>query len=90
MKFKYFLILLSYSLAFTQNNYPPKINADETVTYKQTPQTDLKLWIFYPDNYKKNDAAACIVFFFGGSWSWIQALGAFIVGLGVIVAQIRK
>ena len=51
------MILLSYSLAFTQNNYPPKINADETVTYKQTPQTDLKLWIFYPDNYKKNDGA---------------------------------
>ena len=69
MKFKYFLILLSYSLAFTQNNYPPKINADETVIYKQTPQTDLKLWIFYPDNYKKNDAAACIVFFFGGGWN---------------------
>ena len=31
-----------------------------------------------------------IVVFFGGSWNWMQALGAFIVGLGVIVAQIRK
>ena len=31
-----------------------------------------------------------IVFFFGGSWNWIQALGAFVVGLGVIVAQRRK
>ena len=30
------------------------------------------------------------VIFFGGSWNWMQALGAFIVGLGVIVAQIRK
>ena len=69
MKFKYFLILLSYSLAFSQSNYPPKINANETVTYKQTTQADLKLWIFYPDNHKKNDAAACIIFFFGGGWN---------------------
>ena len=30
------------------------------------------------------------VIFFGGSWNWMQALGAFIVGVGVIVAQIRK
>ena len=27
------------------------------------------------------------VIFFGGSWNWMQALGAFIVGVGVIVAQ---
>ena len=26
----------------------------------------------------------------GGGWSWLQAAGAFIVGLGVIVAQARK
>ena len=60
------LILLISSLAFSQNNYPPNINADETVTFKKTIQTDLNLWIFYPDNHKKNDKAASIVFFFGG------------------------
>ena len=63
------LILLISSLAFTQNNYPPNINADETVTFKKTIQTDLNLWIFYPDNHKKNDKAASIVFFFGGGWN---------------------
>mgnify|MGYP001289947920 CR=1 FL=1 len=57
------LILLISSLAFTQNNYPPNINADETVTFKKTIQTDLNLWIFYPDNHKKNDKVASIVFF---------------------------
>jgi len=40
------LILLISSLAFSQNNYPPNINADETVTFKKTIQTDLNLWIF--------------------------------------------
>ena len=63
------LTLLIYSLAFTQNNYPPNINADETVTFKKTIQTDLNLWIFYPNNHKKNDKAASIVFFFGGGWN---------------------
>ena len=27
---------------------------------------------------------------FGNDWSWYQALGAFIVGLGVIIAQTNK
>ena len=63
------LILLISSLAFTQNNYPPNINADETVTFKKTIHTDLNLWIFYPDNHKKNDKVASIVFFFGGGWN---------------------
>jgi len=63
------LILLISSLAFSQNNYPPNINADETVTFKKTIQTDLNLWIFYPNNHKKSDKAASIVFFFGGGWN---------------------
>ena len=69
LRASFFLIVLISSLSFTQNNYPPNINADETVTYKKTDEMDLKLWIFYPKNHKKKSKAASIVFFFGGGWN---------------------
>lgn len=45
------------------------LNAGEQVLiYKNTEQTDLKLHLLYPDDIKKSDKRAAIIFFFGGGW----------------------
>ena len=31
-----------------------------------------------------------MVILFGENWNWLQAIGAFIVGLGVVIAQNTK
>ncbi len=41
---------------------------DKTVVYKSTPQGDLKINIFLPENVKQGAPRAAIVFFFGGGW----------------------
>ena len=52
-----------------QNNYPPAIpDATRVETYKSVDGTDLKLWIFEPQNHTASDQTPAIVFFFGGGW----------------------
>lgn len=41
---------------------------DKTIVYKSTPQGDLKLHLFLPQNAKQGEPRAAIVFFFGGGW----------------------
>ena len=36
--------------------------------YKTTPQGELTMRIFYPENWKASDKRSAIVFFFGGGW----------------------
>ena len=31
-----------------------------------------------------------MVFLFGDKWNWVQTLGAFVVALGVIIAQLKS
>ncbi|KAF0181651.1 MAG: alpha/beta hydrolase [Limisphaerales bacterium] len=38
------------------------------LTYKQTPQGELKLLVHYPPGWKATDQRPAIVFFFGGGW----------------------
>ena len=42
---------------------------DRQVTYKTVGETELKLHIFTPADYKLSDKRAAIVFFFGGGWN---------------------
>ena len=37
--------------------------------YKKTPQGDLKIYVYYPKDWKDSDKRPGIVFFFGGGWS---------------------
>ncbi|MBY0503710.1 MAG: alpha/beta hydrolase [Bryobacteraceae bacterium] len=41
----------------------------EEVVYRQTPQGELKMTIFYPEGWKATDARPGIVFFFGGGFT---------------------
>ncbi|MBF8148743.1 alpha/beta hydrolase [Winogradskyella sp. F6397] len=60
------LFLISFSfIAKGQVSYEP----DETLIYKTTPQTTLKLHVFKPEKHKKKDKRPVVVFFFGGGWS---------------------
>lgn len=63
------LIYWAPSLIAQKGNYPPKIEAAEEYIYKRSSHTDLKLWMFKPENWTALDSRAAIVFFFGGGWS---------------------
>ena len=41
----------------------------EEIVYRTTPQGDLKMTIFYPDQWKPSDSRPAIVFFFGGGFT---------------------
>jgi acetyl esterase/lipase len=41
---------------------------DESLVYKQSDETELKLHIFYPEGHEASDRRPVIVFFFGGGW----------------------
>lgn len=45
------------------------ITPDEIVTFKETPQRDLKLHIFYPDGIKEGENRPVVISFFGGGWA---------------------
>lgn len=65
----YVLLFSSPSLLAQKGNYPPKIEGAEEYIYKRASNTDLKLWMFKPENWTASDSRAGIVFFFGGGWS---------------------
>lgn len=77
MKRLSFLTLLTWMLCSTSG--AAQINAqaenslpggfDTVMVYKQTGETSLKLYMFYPSDYKINNNHASIVFFFGGGWT---------------------
>lgn len=62
----YFIVItVIISLNITRaQDYSP----DNQVVYKQTAQGELKLHIFYPENFSVNDKRSAIVSFFGGGW----------------------
>jgi acetyl esterase/lipase len=41
----------------------------EDIVYRQTPQGDLKMHVFYPPDWKATDRRPAIVFFFSGGWA---------------------
>ncbi len=45
------------------------ITPDEIFTYKETPQGELKLEVFYPNDVKKGKRRTAVVSFFGGGWN---------------------
>jgi acetyl esterase/lipase/lysophospholipase L1-like esterase len=57
----FLLVPLSVLIA---RDYQP----DDTLIYKQTPQGELALHVFYPEGHQANDKRPAIVFFFGGGW----------------------
>ncbi len=44
------------------------VTPDEILVYKNTPQRDLEMHIFYPDDQKKGKNRPVIISFFGGGW----------------------
>ena len=41
---------------------------DKVIEYSPVPNVDLKLNLFFPDDYTVDDQRPCIIFFFGGGW----------------------
>ncbi len=58
------LLLASVALSGLSANDKP----DEIIIFKETPQRDLTLHIFYPDNYSEGKDFPVIISFFGGGW----------------------
>jgi acetyl esterase/lipase len=48
-----------------QPSRPP----DKEVVYKKTPQAELKLFVYVPGDWKKDDRRPAIIFFFGGGFT---------------------
>jgi acetyl esterase len=47
----------------------------EKISYRQTPQVDLKMHVYYPPDWQKTDQRPAIVFLFSGGWdvgSYVQ------------------
>ncbi len=49
--------------------YPPEMPGARVETYKEAGETKLKLWVFEPEGWSKNDKRPAIVLFFGGGWT---------------------
>jgi len=71
MKFLIPLTCLWLSLTSTQaqKNYPPSFEGAVEQVYKTVGETELKLWGFYPEDWKAADSRPAILFFFGGGWT---------------------
>ena len=69
---KKFLLILFFFISlksYNQNNYPPKKVSDAVEhIYKNTEDTDLKIWVFNPKGHKISNKKPGIVFFFGGGY----------------------
>lgn len=55
--------------AEAENSKQDAAPASRQVVYKQTPQGELTIEVFYPKDWKATDRRAGIVFFFGGGWT---------------------
>tara|TARA_R110000850_G_scaffold27067_5_gene76802 strand:- start:1045 stop:1926 length:882 start_codon:yes stop_codon:yes gene_type:complete len=49
--------------------YPPTIEGAKELVYKEASESELKLWMFQPDDWKPSDSRPAILFFFGGGWN---------------------
>lgn len=47
----------------------PARQPDKTFTFKQTPQGELKLYVYLPPGWKASDNRPCFVFWFGGGFA---------------------
>jgi len=56
--------MLSCSVYATEKTAP-----DQTLTFKNIDETELKLHVFTPEDRKASDKRPAIVFFFGGGWN---------------------
>lgn len=65
--FLVFLILTSTAIG-QNRDYPPNFENAKTEIYKSVGDTQLKLWIFEPEDHQTEDSRPAIVFFFGGGW----------------------
>jgi acetyl esterase/lipase len=52
-----------------RRTYPPELPGSIIETYKTIGDTQLKLYIYYPEGHKPTDKRPAIVFFFGGGWT---------------------
>ncbi len=68
MKVHLLLVALVAIPALAQNAYPPAMPEARQEVYKSVEGTDLKLWIFEPEDHQATDRRPAIVFFFGGGW----------------------
>lgn len=67
---KILLCLFSFVslFAFENSIAQSKIQPDQIILYKKTPQGDLNFHIFYPGG-KKTESAPSMLYFFGGGWN---------------------
>lgn len=61
------LTILIFLVSFC-NLYAEDYIPSDTIIYKHTPQGDLNLHVFYPENFSPKDKRPAMVFFFGGGW----------------------
>lgn len=64
------LFLLMASVSFVHANPNQKtLDRSENYIFKETSSTDLKLYVFKPENWNASQENPAIVFYFGGGWN---------------------
>ena len=66
MKFTLFLLIPIICFGQIKRNYPPVIEDAQAYIYKKASDTDLKLWVYSPE--QNQTKTAVILFFFGGGF----------------------
>ena len=62
-------VVMSVTAVFGQRIYPPELPGSTPLTYKTVGDTELKLWMYYPEDHDAaTDRRPAMVFFFGGGW----------------------
>ncbi len=49
---------------------PQTVQGSAAYTYRTVNDTELRLHVFFPDDFRPSDQRPAIVFFFGGGWTW--------------------
>lgn len=70
-----------------------EITPDEIIVYKETPQRELSLHVFYPNDQKKGKNRPAIISFFGGGWaagspSQFYAQSEYFASLGMVAISV--
>jgi acetyl esterase/lipase len=71
---------------------PPAAGQVKVFTYKKTKQTDLKMQVHFPADWKQGDKRPAIVFFFGGGWTngdvkQFEPQAAYFASRGMVTAR---
>ncbi len=67
-KLSILLSLLLMTTSFSQLS-AKDLTADEVITFKVTPTSELKLHVYYPNDSKQGENRPVVVSFFGGGWN---------------------